>query len=658
MKKWALILGGGLFGLILVALAAGAFLLSRFDAKPQIEAALKQATGREATIAGSVHPSYFPTLGFHAKDVRLANAAGGSAPQMMTIKEVQVGVGARGLLNRQVEVSRLRLLEPQIALEIGADGKPNWEFTPTTPPAKPGEAPAVRDVKLENVTLENGLLTFVDLRTPAAPMRIEALNLSAKLASLDSPLTLSGDTRYRDLPVKLTFTLNQPRALMEGKPGPAPFAFSLDGPALKGGFTGQFDPKDGALTGQIDMNGPSVRGLSTWFGAPMADGAGFDAFAVQGGLAIRGATIELQNATVALDALKGRGDLRIDMKRAQRPAAVDPAAPPTLAPVSRPYLSGRLELESLDFNPYLVNKNAPTAQVASVDARKDGGWGTLPIDMAGLRAVDMDLELIVTGPMTIQKLKADKARLSLAVNDGFLAATLYELSMYGGAGVGRLELDGRGNGLAFRQELDLTNVVVADFLKDAANVTNLEGVGAVKVRLAGKGINQMGLMRSLSGAATLDVGNGALRGVNLGGVARTIRQAISGEMVGPNARTAFDGFTAGFTLAEGAAATRDLRIRAKDAEITATGVIDIGMQAIDMRITPRAESLFGRIIPGAGVAMPFRAQGPWRKIGYSSDMLGAARGAVEGRVNDILARARPVGPVDLRPAGVAAPAPQ
>jgi AsmA protein len=639
MKKWALIVGGGLFGLVLTALAVGAFLLSRFDAKPQIEAALSQATGRQATIAGSVHPSYFPILGFHAKDVRLANAAGGAAPEMMTIKEVQVGVGARGLLNRSFEVSRLRLVEPQIALEIGADGKPNWAFTPTTPPPKPGAPPAVRDVKLDNVTVENGLLTFADLRTQAAPMRIEALNLTAKLDSLDSPLALAGDARYRDQPVKLTFTLNQPRAMMEGKPGPAPFALSLDGPALKGDFSGQLDPKDGAVTGQINMQGPSVRGLSTWLGAPMPDGAGFDAFAVDGALAMRGPSIEVQNATVALDALKGRGDVRIDTNR------------------KRPYLSGRLELASLDFNPYLINKNAATAQVASVDARKDGGWGTLPIDMAGLRAFDMDMELIVTGPMTIQKLKADKARLSLAINDGFLAATLYELAMYGGAGAGRLELDGRGNGLAFRQELDLTNVVVADFLKDAANVTNLEGVGAVKVRLEGKGINQMGLMRSLNGAATLDVGNGALRGVNLGGVARTIRQAISGEMVGPNARTAFDGFTAGFTLAEGVAATRDLRIRAKDAEITAVGVIDVGMQAIDMRITPKAESIFGRIIPGAGVAIPFRVQGAWSKIGYSSDMMGAARGAVEGRVNDILSRARPVGPVDLRPAGIPAPAP-
>jgi AsmA protein len=643
MKKWLLILGGGLLGLVLIGLGLGAYMLSRFDAKPQLEAALTQATGRQATIGGSVHPSYFPTLGFHAKDVRLANAAGGQASDMIAIKEVQIGIGARGLFNRQVEVNRLRLVEPQIALEIGADAKPNWEFKPTAP-AQPGAAPAVRDVKLDNVTIENGLLTYIDLRNPGAqPLRIEALNLSAALASLDSPLALNGDARYRDQPVKLTFTLKQPRALMEGKPGPAPFDVSLDGPALKMKFDGQLDPKDGALTGALDASGPSVRGLSTWLGAPMADGAGLDVFAVNGTLAMRGPAVEIQNATVALDALKGRGDRRVDTGR------------------KRPYLSGRIELPSLDFNAYLINKNAPTAEVATVDARKESGWGTLPIDMGGLRAFDMDMELIITGPLTVQKLKADRARMSLVVNDGFLAATLYELAMYGGTGVGRLELDGRNNGLTFRQELDLTNVLVADFLKDAANVTNLEGAGALKVRLEGRGINQQGLMRSLTGAAQLDVGNGALRGVNLGGVARTIRQALSGEMVGPQARTAFDTFNVGFTIADGVAATRDLRIRAKDAEITAAGTIDIGMQALDMRITPKAESLFGRIIPGAGVAIPFRAQGPWRKIGYSSDMLGAARGAIDARVNEILTRARPVGPVDLRPAGlpppVAAPTP-
>ena len=136
-------------------------------------------------------------------------------------------------------------------------------------------------------------------------------------------------------------------------------------------------------------------------------------------------------------------------------------------------------------------------------------------------------------------------------------------------------------------------------------------------------------MSSLAGTGAFAFQNGGLRGVNLGGVSRTIRNALRGEMVNPAARTPFSSFTATIKAADGVLATKDLVMVTPDARLSAIGVIDIGARALDMRLSPRL----------SGVAVPFRASGGWAQIGYASDFLGRARPAIEARVRAVQAKA-------------------
>lgn len=626
MKRWPIILGG-VVALIAALVGGGFFLVSRLDAKSLIEQAVYEQTGRKLTIAGSVHPAFFPTLGVHAKEVALANVTGGEAPALLSADEIQIGVTAQALLDRDLDVTRLVFVKPRLSLERDAQGRPNWILAPikAAKPSQPGAPNAgVREVRLKGARIEGGVISYVN-RQSGLTYGLQDLNAAVSLPSLAGPLGVDGAASFNGQKIDFALKLTGLRAALGG--GSSPLAVSLKSAPLNAAFDGALDAKTGGLAGLLEASGPSLRGASAWAGAPIGEGSTLQAFAVNGRFSLGPKRAAFENATLKLDAIEGRGDFLLETGRA------------------KPTVSGRLELMALDLNPYLAPAPqagaAPVGRIESVDVAAPAGWSRTPIDLGGLKAIDANLDL-TTGPLTALKVKLDRAKVDLVIHDGFLAATLSEITLYGGSGKGRIELDARAPDLRLRQQLDVTGIDAARFLADAAGFNSLEGRSALKLDLASVGRDQMALASSTDGTLSIALSDGALRGVNLGGISRTIRTALDGRMIGAGARTPFKTFATSFIVSDGVAATDDLRIRAADAEITAAGVIDLGQRTLDMRIRPKADSVLSRlgIAPGAGIATPFRVQGPWSKLSYKTDLLGGARDTIAQQIQTVRTRAQ------------------
>ncbi len=240
----------GLAGLIVIVIGI-ALLVPQFldfnQYKPEIAAQVKAATGRDLTIDGDISLTVLPSLALVVADVRLANAPGGVAENMARVREAQVDVALLPLLRGRYEVKRVRLVDPEIALEVLPDGRANWEFAapaepeppaatageasdarpageasdgsptessgepggPTQPPAD-GRGDAPLAVSVENFEIENGTIIYRDL--PAGTdERIDALDASIRLASLDGPVESRGNLTVRGIATSFDFSLGNIR---------------------------------------------------------------------------------------------------------------------------------------------------------------------------------------------------------------------------------------------------------------------------------------------------------------------------------------------------------------------------------------------------------------------------------------------------------------
>ncbi len=635
--RWVLWILGALVAAALIAAGVLAYLVSRLDVRAEVERAVEGATGRDLTIAGGVGVSYWPVLGLHAAQASLANIEGGRAPVFITAADIHVGVELRPLLDGQVVVRALVLQRPRIALEVDSEGRPNWVLAPARregpapPPATRPSEPVVDTsrISLREVRIDGGEISFIDARRGAGWV-VGEVELRTALTSLDAPMRVQGSVRYNDAPIELVMEIGRPGAAIRG--GATALKFDLESDLLTASFEGQTTAASGELAGAVRASGPSLRQLAAWTGAPVQGGVGLENFAVTGRIVIAGGRYDFSNAGFALDRMRGRGDFVFSELR------------------GKPYLSGRLEIMDFDLNPYIsgevpptlaveaptaeaasVSESAPTAQIAAVAATAraldvQAAPGDTPIDFSGLQAFNADLEL-VTAAVLIQHLRIDAARANLVINDGYLAATLQNLTLYGGSGRGRFEIDARHGEPRIVQDLAFSGLDARRFLTDAINFSNIEGRAELSLNLRTQGRTRAAMTAAANGGVHLEVVSGTLHGVDLGGVSRTIRNALRGELIAPEAKSPFQGFSATFAIADGVLASDDLSFSTTDLRIPGIGVIDLPQRRLDLRLAPRS--------PRGGLVFPFSIRGPWGQFAYNWEPSERAQ-------REILARVRAV----------------
>jgi AsmA protein len=634
---WIIGILGTLAAVAALGLGALVYLVSRIDAAAEIERVVEQATGRDLTISGKAGLSLWPIIGIEAEDAALANVEGGRAPALMAADEINIGMEIMPLFRRQVVVRELVLEHPRIALEVDAQGRPNWLLqrrpTLTQGPQAPAGSSSIdltpRTFSLRSVRISDGEFSYYDGRRGAGWVFGDA-DLTTAFEGPEQPVRVAGAIRYNDRPVELLIELAKPGAALRGEL--TQFSLQMHGELLNLSFAGQTVAASGEMAGNVRAEGPNLRALTAWVGVPIQGGAGLQRFAVDGRLALGGGAYDFSNASFTLDAISGRGDFILSESR------------------GKPYLSGRLELFDLDLNPYLAGAAppapvqtptseapaAPTPPAPAAEAPRaidvqSRTLGQTPIDFSGLRAINADLEL-TTHALTFQHIQLDSSRMGVVLHDGYMAATLHTAALYGGYASGRLEFDARTPRVRLVQDISLSGVDTQRFLTDAVNFSNIAGRGDLAYTIETQGLTQRELIESARGRAHIEVVSGTLRGVDLGGVASTIRTALRGELIAPEAQTPFQGMSGTFAIAGGALASDSLSFNTPQLRIPGIGVIDLVRSRIDMRMAPRS--------PRGGIVVPFAARGPLGQVAYTSDIRDRALREIQARVNEVEAAAR------------------
>lgn len=242
----------GFLGLLALAMGAVVILVLTLDLngyKPEIEAELERATGRDVTIGGDIHFTVLPALALAVDDLTIAGLPGGSGDPLLSLPRAQAVVALLPLLSGEIEVERVRLFEPVVVLERTGDGRASWSFDPQG--GTGGDTPAVSIASLE---LQGGTVLW---RDGGGEQRFSGLTLSASALSLEGPFEASGSFEHDAATWTLTADIGR-----TSRPQ-VPVNITLGSPVGQWGLAGSVDVSGPmpAFGGQMQFEGAALGPL-------------------------------------------------------------------------------------------------------------------------------------------------------------------------------------------------------------------------------------------------------------------------------------------------------------------------------------------------------------------------------------------------------------
>jgi AsmA protein len=633
MRKFLFVLLGLVVVLIGAALVVP-FLIPTDTYKQQIAREVEGATGRKLAIDGPLRFTILPQLGLEAQQVTLANAPGAASPTMVRLKALEVELKVWPLLHGTLEVDRFVLVEPQIDLEVDAQGQPNWQLggppaeQPEQPPAQREEpaqpAPSspggideasggmLREVKLGDVRIENGALTYSNAQNGSSE-QLTGINMTVRLPDLQSPLQADGALEYKGQTISLRLGAEQPAALLQG--GASPVALSVETTPAKIGFEGQVDNGAApAATGTLDLNVSSIRDLAAWLGKPLAfEGEGLRTLQIAAQLDASPQRVALTDTTIGLDAIEAKGEVVVDLSG------------------TVPKVNGHLDLGAVHLDPYLPppSEEAAGSDEPAGEAQAEG-WSDEPIAIPPLGGAEVDFALSLES-LTMREIEVGRSVLGLKLAGGTLSAALQEMALYGGQATGNLQVAGADGVPAIRQQFRLDGLNALPFLTAVAGFERLEGKASAQLDVASNGASQLQLVRGLNGNGSVTFADGAIVGINIAAMVRNAANAFLDAAAGEQRKTDFAELAGTFTIRDGILTNDDMRLQAPVLRVAGRGRVDLPERTLTYLIEPTAAATLegqGSEQQVAGVLVPVIVEGPWNDLSYRPDLSGAIGNAL------------------------------
>jgi len=578
------------FGIIvLVGIAAGAFLLMPLDSlRGPAEQSMSRALGRGVHIAGSLHASLYPAIGVSTSDISVDNVPGGQAKELLHVGTLAIGAKLLPLLSHELDITDLTLESPAIHLEVDAHGNPNWAFNISK--SKSASTSTTAKLSISALKITNGDVTYFDARK-GATKELSHANLSLSLASPDQPAQFALDADYDGNKFSVTGSADSPSTYLAKSPTKVTLDLKSDLINLHfdGSVTGVSDN-----SGSFNMSGPSLRQLIIEGAGPAASVvAGLGAFSASGTISTRDEVYTISGAKISLDGMNATADLSVDMKG------------------TVPALKGNVSLDHLDLANYMVARTST----------RGAGWSTEPISLTGLKLADADVGVAV-GRLTLGSFVISQGQMHVGLNADVLTADLAHASLFNGTATGHVVADASGPVSKYTVKLNMDSVAIKSMLDAAMKVDRISGTGGLTVDVVGSGVSEQAIVNSLGGTASVSAKDGAIQGVDLAAVSRTIQNVLSGALDAATSRSASTDFAqAGgtFKIANGVMQNKDFHLFDPFIRVTGKGEIDLGPRTIDFHVAPKL-ALTGGAKDALGITVPFEISGPWTRLRYMPDI--------------------------------------
>jgi uncharacterized protein involved in outer membrane biogenesis len=549
----------------LIGIAAGVALLCAavyfFDwnlARPYIARQVTAATGRSFAIDGDleVHLSLRPRV--IVNDVTMGNAPWGKEPLMLRLKRADFNVDILQLLAGRLAFPEVALSEPQLSLEVSADGTPNWVFgnhdTQTGFPSVAALAIDRGSLHFRDPVIDTDLafdISTLDTRgdAGAAVQLIGKGRFKGQAASLQARggAVLALRDTERPYPIKATASVGTTRA-------------SFDGTLV--------DPLH--LRGEeinFQLEGSDLAQLYHIIDVPIPP---TPAYKLAGSLSHAGHVWHFSG----LRGTVGSSDLAGDF-------SVDHGKSPQL--ITADLVSRNLDLKDLGGFIGIDSGNAAGGHASPGDKFLP----SRPFNVEKLRAADFDIRLrgakVITQSIPIENMDAH-----LVVRDGALKLAPLNFVVAGGNLLTQITMDTRNTRLATHADIVAQglhlNQLFRDWKFNAASVGTMGG----RARLDGGGNSVAQMLGSANGEAALIVDGGTisellLRKSNLD-VANSLKLILGGDKQIP-----IRCMVADFKAAGGEFKVQDLMLDTAKVNVTGVGSVNFADESLHLRLISKSK---------------------------------------------------------------------
>ena len=607
-----------LAGLLLLA-ALLALLLAFFPwdlLRGPLNRYVSDRTGRHFEITRKLDVKLGRTTRILADGLEFANPEWAHDPWLVKAEGAEVDIELLSLLRRRIELPLVKLRQPQLGLQLEADGRRSWALGSDT--GKPQNIP-----QIGALVVDQGSMHFVaaqhgaDIHTDFAIAQTADLPLSFKSRGTwklgaFSAQGRTGNVLYLSAPLQHPF--------------PVQLAASAGSTTLRaGGTVASLATFDGADV-SIHLQGHDLADLYRLVGVVLP---ATPRFSVQGQLSKQGETWTLRKINGKLGNTDLGGELSFDRSR------------------EVPLLTGKVASKSLDFDdlaplvglPEQPRSVAALPQVtgrraAPLDARpasRDPARKVLPtaaLDGPRLKAMDADVQYDAAHVTHARQLPLERMSVHVRMAKGVLQLDPLDIGVAGGSVAGRLRIDGNSEPALADARLQARDLELNKLFPGVKITRASFGKIHGDIDLKGRGNSVAAMLGTSGGTVAMLMGRGEISNLLLE-IAGLDGGEIIKLMIKGDRNVQLRCAAAAFDVSNGLMTSRALVLDTADTVIYGGGQVSLANESIDLTLHPYPKDMS---------ILAFRS--PLKVAGsFAAPKLGPDKGALAGRAGIVLALA-------------------
>lgn len=280
-----------------------------------------------------------------------------------------------------------------------------------------------------------------------------------------------------------------------------------------------------------------------------------------------------------------------------------------------PMIRYDLEIDQFDADPYLPKK---TAEAKGQSKKTEPEQ---PFDLSALKTLNVEGSLRI-GSLKAANIKVAQLRVDVKAKNGLVSVAPLSARLYQGSMDGKVTVDAATNHFTVNEKL--ANIDIAPLLKDAVDLDLAEGRGNVALDIAAQGNTVSGLKKALNGSLSVNLADGAIKGINLAKLVQGIQSLskdtkVQSEVqtlgVDKNEKTEFSEFKANFKVSNGVAHNDDLAVKSTVLRVTGNGDIDLGHDSLNYNV----KAIFAKTEHGKTATLPVNVSGAFDDLKFKVD---------------------------------------